>query len=215
MSRCCTPKGYRRIFGDRTARRDARRYRRRGLDGPARRVVDFLRRRGIENASVLEIGGGVGAVQLELLAGGAARALNLELSPAYEKVAAELAREGGLEGRLERRLGDVVEQPDLAGPADAVVMNKVVCCYPDHDALVGAAAERARRWLVLTFPRDRRVVRLGFGFLNVVALLMRWEFRSWIHPPAEILAAAERRGLRLVSEESGFVWRTAGLERVP
>jgi hypothetical protein len=54
-------------------------------------MVEFLRELGIEGASILEIGGGVGEIQVELLQAGAARAQNLELSPAYEHEAHKLA----------------------------------------------------------------------------------------------------------------------------
>ena len=46
-----------------------------------RRTVEFLQGLGLEGASVLEIGGGVGEIEIELLQAGAARAQNLELSP--------------------------------------------------------------------------------------------------------------------------------------
>ena len=213
MSCCRPPRGYTRLFSKRTARRDAKRYRRNGLDETGEEMVDFLRERGVEGASVLEIGGGVGAVQLELLKAGAARTTNLELSPEYEEAAGELARELGVEGRVERRLGDVVQEPDLAGGADAVVMHRVVCCYPDYDALVGAASDRAQRYLVMSFPRPRRAVRVLFGALNAGARLLRWEYRMWLHPPEALVAVAERRGLRLAEESRGRLWQVAALER--
>ena len=55
MSTCCA-RGYERFFGARTARRDARRYRKRGLDDTARRLVDELAARGLTGATVLEVG---------------------------------------------------------------------------------------------------------------------------------------------------------------
>jgi magnesium-protoporphyrin O-methyltransferase len=213
VSCCRPPRGYTAVFSKRAARKDARRYRRNGLDDAAAEMVAFLRGRGVEGASVLEIGGGVGAIQVELLEAGAAGATNLELSPEYEDVAAELAAEHGLRERVERRLGDVVEEPALAGEADAVVMHRVVCCYPDHAALVGAASERARRYLVMSFPRPRLLVRLAMGAVNAAAWCLRWEYRTWVHPPAALVEAAERRGLRLAFEWRGPVWQVAGLER--
>jgi hypothetical protein len=213
VSCCCGPQRYDKAFGKRTARRDARRYRRRGLDGVSHRIVDLVRDRDVEAASVLEIGGGVGAVQVELLRADAERAVNLEVSPAYEETAAELLREAGLEGRVERRLGDLVDDETLAGPADAVVMNRVVCCYPDPDALVGAAAQRTRRVLVMSFPRERRLTRVGFGAANLAGRLLRWDFRAWVHPHAAILAAAERHGLSLAGDSRDVVWRIVALER--
>ena len=210
---CCAPKGYAKLFGGRAARRDVRRYRRKGLDETGELMVRYLRGRGLAGVSVLEIGAGVGALSLELLKAGAGPALELELSPAYEDQAAELAREAGLEDRVERRLVDVVQEREAVPAADAVVMHRVVCCYPDSDALVGAAAERARHFLVMSFPRDRRLFRAGARALNIWFRLLRWDFRTFIHPPAAILAAAERRGLRPAFEHSGRIWQVAALER--
>jgi magnesium-protoporphyrin O-methyltransferase len=213
VSCCRPPRGYTTLFSKRAARRDARRYREGGLDDTGEEMVAFLRERGIAGATVLEVGGGVGALQLELLKAGAVQATNLELSPEYEEVAAELAQEAGVSGRVERRLGDLVADPGLAGEADAVLMHRVVCCYPDYDALVGAAAERTRRYLAMSFPRARLLIRAGMGAVNLGARLLRWEYRTWVHPPEAIVAAAERRGLTLAAESSGRIWQVAVLER--
>ncbi|MEX0816433.1 MAG: methyltransferase [Gaiellales bacterium] len=212
MGDCCSlPRGYDKLFGEKTARRDLKRYRRKGLDDTARQIVEFLRGRGVEGLSVLEIGGGIGALEAELLKAGAARAVNYELSPSYEESAGELWRESGVEDRAEYRVGDVTQNEVPA--ADAVVMHKVVCCYPDAEALVGAAAERAGRYLAMSFPRERRLTRIGFGGLNLVARLLRWEYRSFIHPVSEIIGAAERRGLKQVEEHRGLIWQVVALER--
>ena len=213
MSCCSPPRGYTRLFSERAARRDAKRYRRNGLDETAEKMIGFLRSRGIEGGSVLEIGGGVGAVQLELLKEGAASTTNLELSPLYEEVAVELARELGVADRVERRLGDVVAEPMLASEADAVVMHRVVCCYPDYDALVGAASERTRHYLVMSFPRPRLLIRIGMGAVNLAARMLRWEYRTWVHPPQALIRAAEQRGLTLAFESQGRIWQVAALER--
>ncbi len=98
MGDCCDPDGYDKVFSGRFATRMARRYRRRGLSRSARALVDFLAERGIEGATVLEIGGGVGEIQVELLRRGAARAVNLELAAGYEAEAAQLLRSSGLDG---------------------------------------------------------------------------------------------------------------------
>ncbi len=208
---CCVPSGYDDLFSAGQARRDAKRYRRRGLDGTARRLVEFVRDRGLEGPTVLEAGGGVGAIQLELLKAGAARTVNVELSSGYEEEAAALAREAGLERRVARRIGDFVH--DEVEPADVVVMHRVVCCYPDYEALVGVAAERARRALVLSFPKETLLTRLTFAGFNLFERLRGHDFRAFVHPVPGILAAAERRGLELSLSHRGAFWQIAGLER--
>jgi magnesium-protoporphyrin O-methyltransferase len=208
---CCSPGGYDQVFGEKAARKDLRRYRRRGLKSDARRGLAFARSRGVHGASVLEAGGGIGAIQVELLRAGASRAVNVELSRGYEQAAAELLTETGLAERVERRIGDFVEEE--AQPADVVVMNRVVCCYPDPKRLVGTAARRAKRLLVLTFPSDDPVARAVAWAGNVLLRLSRSDFRAYAHAHRTIHRAAEEEGLRLVHESRGLVWHTAGYER--
>jgi hypothetical protein len=209
----CCARGYERFFGARVARRDARRYRRSGLDGTARRLVDEVGARGVEGATVLEPGGGVGAIDLELLKRGADKATVVELSHGYDDEAAALAREAGAEERIERRHGDFVEQASLVGEADVVVMHRVVCCYPDPERLVGAAAERTRRLLALSFPRDTWWLRAGSRVANVFFRLIGG-IETYIHPPDVVERSAERAGLTTVLHEpDGRIWRVAVFER--
>ena len=176
-------------------------------------MVEFLEQRGIEGATVLEIGGGVGEIQIELLKRGAARTVNLELSPAYEEEANGLLREAGLEGRAERRLLDIAVDPEAVEPADIVVLHRVVCCYPDYERLLGAAEQRAGRLLVFSYPPRNALSRLIIGTENLVFRLRRREFRSFAHPPAAMLALLRRRGLRRTFAHHTPIWQVAGLER--
>jgi 2-polyprenyl-3-methyl-5-hydroxy-6-metoxy-1,4-benzoquinol methylase len=210
---CCDPRGCDKLFTQRFARRAAARYRKKGLDRTAQRMVDFLEQRGLEGATVLEIGGGVGEIQIELLKRGAAHAVNLELSPAYEHEAQLLLREAALEERAERRLHDIAEEPDGVEAADIVVLHRVVCCYPDYERLLGAAAQRARRLLVFSYPPRNAVSRLLIGAENLVFGLRRREFRSFAHPPSAMLGLLDERGLRRTFAHHTLVWQVAGLER--
>jgi 2-polyprenyl-3-methyl-5-hydroxy-6-metoxy-1,4-benzoquinol methylase len=212
VSTCCA-RGYEKFFGARTARRDASRYRRKGLDDTAQRLVDEMAARDVAGAKVLEIGGGVGAIDLELLRRGAESALVVEISHGYDEEASSLAREAGAEERIERRHGDFVEGEAEIDPADVVVMHRVVCCYPDPDLLVGAAARHARRLLALSFPRDTWWVRVAFRLANVWCALTGG-IVAFVHPPTQVVRAAEAQGLRLAMHEpAGYMWRVAVFER--
>jgi magnesium-protoporphyrin O-methyltransferase len=210
---CCNPRGCDRFFGEKFARRVAKRYRQRGLDRTARRMVGFLEQRGIDDATVLEIGGGVGEIQIELLKRGAARAVNLELSGAYEHEACELLKAEGLNGRVERRLCDIAVHPDVVRPADVVVLHRVVCCYPDYERLLGAVANHAQRLVVFSYPRRNLLSRLVVAAVNLRFRLQGADFRVFTHPPADLLAALERDGLSPAYAHRGLAWRVAGLER--
>lgn len=213
MTGCCDPRGADDIFGDRFARSRARRYRRKGLDATSRRIVDFVVHRGVEGASVLEIGGGVGEIQLELLRRGASHATNLELVDAYDALARDMASEAGLGRRVERRIVDIAEDPEEVEAADVVVLNRVVCCYPDYDRLLRAAAEHARRLLVLSFPSRNVGTRAVLGGQNLMFRVSGKSFRTFAHPPEAMFAVLERGGLRATYRHRSPVWQVAGLER--
>ena len=213
MSRCCNARGCDEFFGARVAARAARRYREKGLDKTAQRIVGFLASHGIQGATVLEIGGGVGELEIELLERGAARAVNLELSPAYEDEARRLLSERGLEGRVEWRVHDVAAAPDAVEPADVVVLHRVVCCYPDYGALLGAAADRARRFVVFSYPPRHALSRLFVVGQTLAFRLLRREFRTFAHPPEAMLGVVEGRGFHRVFAHRGPVWQIAALER--
>jgi tRNA G37 N-methylase Trm5 len=210
---CCSRGGCDRIFGRRFARRAAGRYRKRGLGKAERRIVAFVEDAGLEDATVLEIGGGVGEIHIEMLKRGASRAVSLELSPAYDGEAARLLREAGLEGRVERRIHDIAADPEPVQPADVVVLHRVVCCYPDYERLLGAAAEKARRLIVFSHPPRNALSRLFVGAQNLGFRLAGQEFRTFAHPPAAMVETCRARGFAPALFHSGAVWQVNGLTR--
>ncbi len=168
---------------------------------------------GLEGARVLEIGGGIGAIQAELLEAGAERGEVVELVPAWEPYARELARERGFEERTSFRVTDVLDEPDTVEPAEVVVMNRVVCCSPDGIQLTATAARLTRRRLVLSFPRDAVWMRFGIGLMNAGFWLIGRSFRVFVHSPDALVAAAEAEGLRLADRGRGLAWEFLTLHR--
>jgi 2-polyprenyl-3-methyl-5-hydroxy-6-metoxy-1,4-benzoquinol methylase len=213
VSGCCNARGCDEFFSARMATRAAERYRKNGIDKTAKRMLGFLEERGIEGASVLEIGGGVGELQIELLKRGAVRTLNLELSAGYDGEATRLLREANVEGRAERRLHDLAADPDGVEAADVVVLHRVVCCYPDYERLLGAAADHARRLLVFSYPPRNVLSRFLLGSENLLLRPRRKEVRAFVHPPARMLAVVEDSGLRRTYAHEPLVWQIAGFER--
>src|SRR2546422_4552891 len=138
MAGCCNPTDYRRLFSRKFASRDARRYRKRGLTGTSRTLVELAG--DVRGATVLDVGGGIGAIELELLAAGAARATNVELSGGYEEEATELIATRGLSDRVERR-GAALGPPRGGGGAHPNhVLPPGGFCFPAGGAALGRAA---------------------------------------------------------------------------
>jgi hypothetical protein len=213
VTHCCRAKPVEELFKPGMARRTLERYRKKGHGDLDRRMVETAAAGGLEGARVLEIGGGLGTIQAELLEAGAERGEVVELVSAWEPYANELAREKGLAERTSFRVADVLEEPESVEPADVVVMSRVVCCSPDGVALTGRAARLARRRLVLSFPRDAFWMRAGIGLLNAGFRIAGRSFRVFLHSPAALVAAAEAEGLRLTDEGRQSMWQYAALER--
>ena len=213
MGDCCNREDYDDTFGDRFARKMARRYRRRGLSHSERAILRFLEDHGIEGASILEIGGGLGELHVELLRHGAARATNLEISTKYEPEAARLLEHSGMAPRVNRRFLDVAQAPDEVEPADVVVLHRVVCCYPDYERLLGAASGKARRLMVFSHPPRNLITRSMLWFDNTVRRLRGDTFRTFAHEPANLISVPLRSGLRDTYGWRGIGWCVVGLER--
>jgi len=213
MNDCCDRTGYQTVFSDRFARRVARMYCRRGLDRTQRRLVTFLTERGIEHASVLEIGGGVGEIQIELLSRGARKATNLEISRNYEPEAEALLERFGMVDRVQRRFVDIATSPNAVDPADVVVLHRVVCCYPDYGRLLSAAAGHAKRLLVYSHPPRNSLIRMIISCENLLHRLRGSDFRAFVHPPAAMIKTAEAQGMSVSYRHRGVLWRVVGLER--
>ena len=213
VGECCDGRGYQETFGEGFARRVSRRYRRRGLSRTQQRLVEFLAERGIEGATVLEIGGGIGEIQVELLRRGAARATNLEISENYEAEAADVLRETGLAGRVSRRFHDIATDPDEVEEADIVVLHRVVCCYPDYEKLLGAAAGHARRLLVFSHPPRNVLSRVMIGLDNQMRRLRGNDFRAFVHSPSAMVGAVRAQGLTQQYRRRGLMWTVVGFAR--
>ena len=176
--------------------------------------MDLLKERGVQGLTLLEVGGGVGAIQIELLKAGLASAVSVELTPTYEESAVELLREAGFEDRVERRVMDFVDAAAEVGAADIVVMNRVICCYPDMPRLAGAAADHARETLVMSFPKERWWTRVVVWMINAGMAITRREFQIFLHPVARIWATGESHGLKRSVSRPGVFWEIAGMSRV-
>jgi 16S rRNA G966 N2-methylase RsmD len=213
MSDCCGRTGYQTVFSDKFAKRVARSYRKRGLGPTERRLVSFLADRGIRDASILEIGGGIGGIQIELLARGARKATNLEISRNYEAEATALLERSGMADQVQRRFVDIAASPDEVEPADVVVLHRVVCCYPNYQRLMSEAASHAMRLLVFSYPPRNLFTRMLIRCENLLQRLRGSDFRAFVHPPAGMIETAQTSGLSLSYRHRGLLWNIAGLER--
>jgi 2-polyprenyl-3-methyl-5-hydroxy-6-metoxy-1,4-benzoquinol methylase len=204
---CCT--GYcaaEAQFNHKVAERDLRRYRRRGADATTRLMLAELRRWPLEGRRLLDVGGGIGVISKELAGTGLASATIVEASPAYLEVA---RREVGSQyGTRPTQFiqGDFALIADSLPDADVVTLDRVVCCYPDAEALLVAAVARTGQVLAFTYPRGRWYVRTMFALANFWLWLTGKKFRAFVHEPERLATILEAAGLARATRRETLVW---------
>jgi SAM-dependent methyltransferase len=201
-------------FGERQALRDLASYRRSGPDRTTTWLIDGLAAGGAAGSTVLEIGAGVGAVHLALLEAGAVSAVDIDGSPAYVDVARAEARRVGRADDVRHETGDFVALASTIAPADLVALDRVVCCYPDMNALVRLSVARARRRYGLVYPRDTWWIRAGGALLNSIARLARQRTRAYVHRTREVDALVRAAGFAPRLQRATLFWQVAVYERV-
>jgi len=201
------------VFDAAHAERDRKRYQRDGPDRTTRLLLDLIRPYAGRGSTVLDIGGGIGVIDHELLREGAGHAVLVDASPASLAVARQLAREKNGLDRIDLVEGDFVRLAPEIDAADVVTLDRVVCCYPDVDGLVGRAAERTRTVLGLVLPRDRWLIRVGLRIQNLWFRLRGKAYRAYAHPNRRVDERAAAAGLRPRAEASTFAWRVVVYDR--
>ena len=149
---------------------------------------------------------------MELLEAGAARAPEPGTPPAYEHAAHKLAEQAGVGGPLDWRIHDLAQDPGAVAPADLVTLQRVVCCYPDYERLLAAAARSCPAALV--YPPRNALLRAFYVVFNLVMRLTGSSFRGFVHPPAAMLGVLEDHRLRRTYAHRSHIWQVAGLDRV-
>jgi magnesium-protoporphyrin O-methyltransferase len=183
------------MFGEKRADRELRRYRKNGPAKTTKILIDAITSEGVEGKTLLDIGGGVGAIQHELLKAGAGRSVGVDASPAYLKAAKEESVRLGHADRVRHHEGDFVEIAPSIEPADIVTLDRVVCCYDDVDSLVGQSSARANKLYGLVYPRDNWFLRSAIRVANLFLWLTRCPFRAFVHPSARVEALVAESGL--------------------
>src|SRR6185312_5448160 len=88
------------VFSSKEAAGDLKRYLREGPASSTKALIEARVAEGAEGATLLDIGAGIGAIQLGLLAAGLARAESVDATEAYVATAREEAKRRGYGDRI-------------------------------------------------------------------------------------------------------------------
>jgi 2-polyprenyl-3-methyl-5-hydroxy-6-metoxy-1,4-benzoquinol methylase len=202
------------FYDQERAASELRGYRKKGPIPSTSALIEALKTEGVEGATLLDIGGGIGAVQHGLLDAGATHATSVDASAPYLAAARAESQRRGQHGRVTYLHGDFVDLADSVPPADIVSLDRVINVYSDWERLADLAAGHAQRLLGLVYPRDTRMVRLVIFAMNLMLRLKRKPLRAAIRSGDAIERIAREKGLALhISKDVGPAWHVAVFRR--
>jgi predicted RNA methylase len=205
---------------DEWAAGNAKRARRKEITaGVTRDLVEALGPSRLEGRTVLDLGCGTGDLALAALARGATRAMGVDLGPGAVEEARALARERSLEDRATFHVGDAATFH--LDRHDVVLLNRVLCCYPDIDTLLDNSLSAAGFVYAFTAPPSaglagtfsRAETRIANTWFRIRDEKFRG-FRAHVHDLEAVDRRVREAGFRpVVGGRRRLVWHLAIYER--
>ena len=151
---CCQCQGIESMFDKKAAKRQLKRYLKKGPSKTTSMLLDAIHKKGVQGLEFLDIGGGIGAIQYDLIKGGASKGTSIEASSAYIEVVKGETLQNILVDTVSFKHGDFTTMASDVDAADIVTLDKVICCYDDMSELVGLSSKLARKIYAVIYPRD-------------------------------------------------------------
>jgi len=210
---CRQCQGIEKTFTPQMTNRELKAYRKKGPDKTTVMLIDAIRRAGVEGAALLDIGGGVGAIQHALIQAGATHATSVDASAGYTEALREEAAHQGHEDRITQIHGNFVAIAPTVEEADIVTLDRVLCCFDDMPALVSASVLKARRLYGLVYPRDTWWLRGVVAIQHFIANLFRGKMRFFAHRTAEVDALVRSYGFTPNVQHNAGFWQVVMYSR--
>lgn len=186
-----------------------------GLVAVSERLRDALLSLDPVDRTVLELGCGRGGLLLALAQGGLAGATGVDLSAASIDAARSRFEQAQLSERVRLSVGDAARVS--LEPHDWVILDRVMCCYPDIERLLANTLPAARQIYAFTIPSSR-------GWRGVIARLVEWVENAWnsirgrpcpgyVHDLDLIEEKVTAAGFRLRHRDRQRLWHVAVYER--
>jgi hypothetical protein len=204
---CCHCQGVEAFFDKKTAHKELKRYHKKGPRKTTRILIDALKAEGVRGMTLLDIGGGIGALQQELFRIGVIRATNVEASPAYLEISKEEANRRGYADRVSYHHANFIDIAPAIAEADIVTLDRVICCYPDAQILVKLSAARANHLYGVVYPEYRWLIKVFAATVNLFLRLRKCAMRSFVHRPDMIDATIRSEGLQPRFHRKSFPWQ--------
>ena len=167
----CQCQGIENMFDKKAAKRALKRYLKKGPSKTTGMLLKAIHETGVKGLDFLDIGGGIGAIQYDLIKAGASNGTSIEASPAYIDLAKEEIHKNNLDEIIDFKHGDFTTIASDVDSADIVTLDKVICCYDDMSELVMLSSKLAQKIYAVIYPRDVWWTKLALLFMNFYPII--------------------------------------------
>lgn len=201
---CC---GADQLFDLKSAQKEMKKYLRKGPGKSTRKLIsELLPAEEVPGKTMLDIGGGVGALQWAFLEKGGLKSTDVDASHGYLHVAGKIAEEKGWNEQTTFLYGDVVDHAVSLRTFDFVTLDKVICCYPDYQALLASSLDKCQGKIGVVYPFGGIIPKIIAQFNRLYFYLKKNPFRTYIHSPKEIENFIKSRGFEMLNRKTSFPW---------
>ena len=206
---CCQCQGIENMFDKKAAKRQLKRYLKKGPSKTTNMLLDAIHKIGVQGLDFLDIGGGIGAIQYDLIKAGASGGTSIEASSAYIDVVKDEIHQNGLVETVNFKHGDFTAMASDVDSADIVTLDKVICCYDDMSDLVGLSSKLARKIYAVIYPREVWWTKLAFLMMNFYTRIKGSSFQTFIHPTQKVEEIIFGNGLKRNYYATTLIWQVA------
>jgi 2-polyprenyl-3-methyl-5-hydroxy-6-metoxy-1,4-benzoquinol methylase len=196
---CCQCQGIATSFDEKYVAKKLKEYRKKGPKQTTRQLIEVLRAQGVQGNTLLDIGGGLGDIQHELLRAGVSQVINCDAASAYQGACRQEAERLGHAERIRYLPGNFVELAREIFATDIVTLDRVICCYDDMPSLVNLSAQKAKKLYGIVYPRDTWWIRAAIRMANFYShWVERNPMRVFVHSSQAVEAIIHNNGLELI-----------------
>lgn len=199
---CC---GADRLFDSKTAKKQYKSYLKKGASRVTKKLIKQLEQVGTGD-TLLDVGGGIGAIQWWFLARGGKKSFGVDASTGYTLLAKDHAEKHGYGERTHFIVGDFTDKAAELPLTDHVTLDKVICCYPDMQGIIDLACSKAQRSVSLSYPMDGMIAQLFRGAGVLFMKLIRNPFRPYVHSVNLVRERFIANGFKRQEAALSFPW---------
>jgi 2-polyprenyl-3-methyl-5-hydroxy-6-metoxy-1,4-benzoquinol methylase len=203
IEHCC---GADMFFDKKKATKEYRKYLKKGPTKATAKIIQQLEGQDLANKTLIDVGGGIGALQWWFLQQGGKHTTDIDASSGYLKQAQNHAATKGWHNNTNFVLGDCTEiYTELPDP-DYITLDKVVCCYPNFEEILTVTCDKSQAYVALSYPMDGIIAQVIRNIGTLFFMLKRNPFRPFVHPVKEIRDIFAQKGYTRVAHNLAFPW---------